>query len=517
MADSITSFEVYRSATSENGPWGSPIATLPGTARSYADSANPSPRLWYKLVGRTAEGLGGGDGIPYNVVAIGSAAWNKVIGGAASDGGQSVAIAPDGNIIAAGTFSGTVDFTGNGTGTPNVSILTSAGGYDLFIAKYSPAGSLIWVKRYGKTLPETVRAMAVDTAGNIFMGGALYGTCNYGGSDLTSSGDSDPWLAKYDSSGNHLWSIDFLKAPNSGFVNAISADSQGNVYVTGSFQGGNWLNLLPINNGHGLYSDYNSIDAFLIKFNSGGVCQWAKNFANYGGTDDGLALEVDSNNNIVVGGYTQSGCSLGDANIPSGGFLGKFSANGNHIWSRPCAQNNAGKVLALAISPTGSIFTTGYFYPSTCDFGGGQKTVSVRQGQNLYVAKYNANGDYQWAEPVRGDHAYGWGMSCAAGTDDSVVFCGYFRGPLIFGSIVVNSYSTEVDNGFIAKYSSSGHPIWAKGLIGPGYSRFSGVKINAQNDIFATGNFSETNTFNGQSLTSAGGSDILLARILPTG
>jgi hypothetical protein len=69
--------------------------------------------------------------------------WVRDFGGSGADNGQSVAVEKStGNIIVAGYFSGSADFGG---------ALNSAGGVDIFLAKYSSSGLYQWSKRIGGT------------------------------------------------------------------------------------------------------------------------------------------------------------------------------------------------------------------------------------------------------------------------------------------------------------------------------------------------------------------------------
>src|SRR6185369_343869 len=99
--------------------------------------------------------------------------WAKGLGSTGADVGLGVAVDSSGNIISAGYFQGSVDFGG---GVP----LTSAGGVDLFIAKYTAAGVHVWSKRFGATGNEMVSSIALDASGNIFLGGSFTGTGNFG-------------------------------------------------------------------------------------------------------------------------------------------------------------------------------------------------------------------------------------------------------------------------------------------------------------------------------------------------
>src|SRR6185436_12277360 len=88
-----------------------------------------------------------------------------------------VAVDHQGNSIVVGNFGGTINFGG--------SSLTSAGGQDAFVAKYSAAGVLQWAKRFGDIYDQIAYAVSVDSADNIVVVGSFAGTLSFGGSLLS--------------------------------------------------------------------------------------------------------------------------------------------------------------------------------------------------------------------------------------------------------------------------------------------------------------------------------------------
>jgi hypothetical protein len=75
-------------------------------------------------------------------ISAGSIVWERRLGGVA--GYYGVAVGPDGNIIAVGSFQGTVDFDPG----PNTHHVTASGSYNAFILKLNEAGEFLWVKLF---------------------------------------------------------------------------------------------------------------------------------------------------------------------------------------------------------------------------------------------------------------------------------------------------------------------------------------------------------------------------------
>ncbi|HRF19893.1 MAG TPA: SBBP repeat-containing protein, partial [Chitinophagaceae bacterium] len=104
-----------------------------------------------------------------------------------------------------GEFRASADFD-PGAGTVN---LTSAGGSDIFFAKYDASGNYVYAKRLGGTAEDVGFGIAVDGSGNVYVTGYFIGTGDFdpgaGTANLISSGIQDIFFAKYDASGNYVY------------------------------------------------------------------------------------------------------------------------------------------------------------------------------------------------------------------------------------------------------------------------------------------------------------------------
>ncbi|MFL5322453.1 MAG: InlB B-repeat-containing protein [Myxococcaceae bacterium] len=140
--------------------------------------------------------------------------------------GNAVAVAPNGDIVVAGGFSGTTDFGGTS--------LSSVGYSDAYVARYSSAGVFQWAARLGGATWDEAYAVAVDD-NNVFVAGTYTGTVNFEGSNVTSRGDADIFLAKFSASGAqqyvHTYGGTGLDIPH-----ALAIDGAGNVLIAGEFE-----------------------------------------------------------------------------------------------------------------------------------------------------------------------------------------------------------------------------------------------------------------------------------------
>jgi hypothetical protein len=438
-----------------------------------------------------------------------STTWVNGYGGTSSDYGRAVALDASGNIFVAGYFSGTLNLGG----LP----LIAAGGSDLFIAKFSPAGVHVWSKRFGGAGSETVNSIALDSSGNIFIGGGFYGTANFGGANVTSAGDADAFLAKYSPEGIYLWHVTF-GAASTDVINSIATDSQGNVIITGYYQG-----VVP------LFSPYTSygVDAFLAKFSTSGAIIWARAITSAGGPEYGNCVVVDKRidpdtnepyDRIVVTGYFNGGVDFGCGYIittteRTGGYLAKLSPAGVCLWSRNAGLSPySARPYTVALDSNGDVVISGDFTVQV-DLGGGNILGTAGGvGSDAFLAKYSgSDGSYQWARPIQGTYRI-VPASITTDAQRNIILAGNYSGTYNFGNQSLVAALGDF-NGFLAKYTFSSAPVWAKSLSGPAYGSLNSVVVDTSDRPIVTGSFADTATFDGNSLTSAGVVDVILARI----
>jgi len=153
--------------------------------------------------------------------------------------------------------------------------LTSSGDYDCFIIKYNTAGYALWATHIGGIYYDTSHSIAIDSTG-VYVTGIYAGSItvyNKDGSSnfsLTSNGDYDCFIIKYNTAGYALWATHIGGIYyDEGY--GITTDSTG-VYVTGSYR--NNINIYNSNNQiTPVYTlpGSNSYNSFIVKYNRDGI------------------------------------------------------------------------------------------------------------------------------------------------------------------------------------------------------------------------------------------------------
>jgi FlgD Ig-like domain len=362
---------------------------------------------------------GGSDIVLVKLNSAGAYLWDLEFGDISdSQFATSVAVDNAGNVYVAGAFMGSVNFGGG--------VLTSLGDRDLFLAKFNSAGVHQWSKRFGDVAEQESRTIAVDPSGNVYWAGYFYGSVNFGGGALTSLGGRDAFLAKFDASGVHQWSKRVGDAGDQ-LGMAVATDYSGNVFFGLDFTG-------TINFGSGNLTTAGDFDIGIVKYNSAGTFQWQRQFGD-AVTQEVTALATDRNN----GSLYLTGSMVGTVNFGGGLLTGagaldvyvaKLDANGAHLWSNEWGDADYQTPGSIATAPSGDVFITGSLN-GTVDFGGGPLVSAGNQ--DVFIAQFSSVGSHKWSRSYGDAAKYQQGACVTADFENHVIMCGGFQGVIDFG------------------------------------------------------------------------------------
>ena len=448
--------------------------------------------------------------------------WAGSMGGTSADRGYSVAVDSSGNVYTTGFFNDTVDFD-LGVGTAN---LTSAGSTDIFISKIDSSGAYVWAKKIGGTSNDEVYSIAVDASGNVYTTGYFTGTADFdpgaGTANLTSTGSSDIFISKLDSSGAYVWAVKIGSAfGDQG--NSIAVDTSGNVYTTGFFgstadfdPGAGTANLTPVGSG----------DTFISKLDSSGAYVWAKQIGSTS-NDQGNSIAVDTSGNVYTTGYFNGTGDFdpdaGTANLTSSDddiFVSKLDSSGAYVWARKMGGISSDYGNSIAVDSSGNVYTTGFFI-DTADFdpGAGTANLTPAGSAEIFISKLDSSGANVRAKQF-GNTGNDRAFSIAVDTSDNVYTTGFFEGTVDFdpNAGIVDVISNGGKDIFISKLDSSGLYVWVKQLGGISDEFGYSVAVDASNNVYTEGYFEGTADFDPgagtANLTSAGSTDIFVLKLI---
>ncbi|HEY3803744.1 MAG TPA: SBBP repeat-containing protein [Kofleriaceae bacterium] len=252
---------------------------------SYSDSISVG-NINLKSKGQT-------DALLVKLAPSGDIEWIKSFGGRYKDTILHVAVDANGNIYIAGHFADVADFGGKP--------LTAHGGSDndIVLAKYDRNGDHVWSENFGNEFNDVAGGIAVDPAGNITLVGSFEnkGPISFGsGDEHTSLGESDAYVARFDTNGKLQWARTF-GAEREDVAWGVAADAAGNTVTTGWFQ-----NSVDFGKGGAIASKGNK-DVFAIKYDPKGQVVWVDTWGDHD-HDQGRGVAMDKDGDaIVVGAF----------------------------------------------------------------------------------------------------------------------------------------------------------------------------------------------------------------------
>ncbi|NUP04500.1 MAG: hypothetical protein HOW73_00375 [Polyangiaceae bacterium] len=377
------------------------------------------------------------------------------------------------------------------------------------IAKFDPSGSHLWSKLFNGADDQWPNAVAADAAGNVLVFADIQGTVDFGGGAITPAGSTDTVLVKFDPSGAHLWSKRFGNAAGLTSGYGIATDAAGNVYITGVFSGTNDF-------GGGPLTSADHYDIFVAKLDPAGNHLWSKRF---GGTNGQWSRKIamTPGGNIVVVGDFYNTLDFGGGPLSSAGlsdiFIAMLDNSGNHIWSKRFGNATSQEAFDVAIDGAGDIVEVGRFW-GNIDFGGGS-FVNNAAGVTTdgFVAKFDASGNHLWSKQLAGGTNDQVAATVAIDAFANVIIGGHFKDSIgIDTGLLVGD---GVDDAFVAKLDASGNHLWSRAYGGIDYQRVDSVDVDMFGNVLVGGQFFDAIDLGNGPLTSAGASDIFLAKLAP--
>ncbi len=290
--------------------------------------------------------------------------WHKAWGNSISRG-QAIASDTAGNVYVAGTLWSTTDFGGGQVGVD--------GSVSYFLVKLDAAGNYLW----SKVVPGVsgIETIAVDSVGNVLVGGGASGTIDFGAGPLPHHSTADAFLVKLDSSGNMLWGKEF-GAQNNGTsyapTQSIVATDDGDVAI------------VMANHGEDLGSGSYAGEKLLLRFHGDGSMVAANGLLTGGTAID--TLTTDGVGGVFMCGsfFNHLAIGAGSELAPYGGFGARFKSSGTSeavLWQTTYLAPTS---FAIPLFHSGTLLEAGRF-SGTADFGDGPRSSLSGGGDALLV------------------------------------------------------------------------------------------------------------------------------------
>jgi hypothetical protein len=292
---------------------------------------------------------------------------------------------------------------------------------------------------------------------------------------------------------------------------ATAVDTNGNVYITGSFTG-------QVTFGHSLLISNGYNDVFVAKWNTAAAA-WAWGVSGGGNGDDvGYGIAVNGSNVYVTGSAESNASIAGTSLTTTGMFVAKYidaGVNATNGWATSASVNYSSSGYGVAVSGS-SVYVTGSFTSNRNVRIAGQ-LLNGAGGQDMFLAKYTDNGTSptgRWA--ISGGGNYNdTGLSVAVSATSLYVTGSFESGTNAHfaGQAVAGAGDTDV---FVAKYIDNGNVVsngWAASGGGPNKDMGRGLAVSGSS-VYVTGSFTSAagTRFAGQTLAGNGAQDMFVAK-----
>ncbi|MBK9249269.1 MAG: SBBP repeat-containing protein [Ignavibacteria bacterium] len=308
--------------------------------------------------------------------------------------------------------------------------------------------------------------------------------------------------------------------------NSIALDLNGNVYITGWFQG-------RARFGEGVRTVYlisaGASDIFVAKLDKSGNLLWVKQM---GGdlNDGGYAIAIDANCNVYTAGFFKgtvdfnpnSGAhnltSVGDYDI----FVTKLDSLGNFLWTKRMGGNSIEQLSSLVVDLSGQIYIAGYFR-DVADFDPGElvfnmSAAGLDNGYDIFIVKLNESGNFIWAKQMGGtsdDLLHSLKVDIIGNIYSTGSFIGISEFDPGIDTLLLTSVSSR--DIFVSKLDSSGNLIWVKQMGGSSRDIAYSIAVDVKGNVYTAGLFSETVDFdpgtNITTLTTIGENDGFICKL----
>jgi gliding motility-associated-like protein len=252
--------------------------------------------------------------------------------------------------------------------------------------------------------------------------------------------------------------------------------------------------------------------------------KWGANtFSQF--TNEALDVEIDNAGNSYITGYVTGETAFNTNNVIQNAagngdiYVAKYNPVGTLVWYKKFGGNYSDRAYDLAIGPDQNIVVTGQFFGSITF--GSTTLQSALDSKDIFLLKLDPNGDVIWALKEGGsmaENAYG----VTVDHQNNVILTGQFQGN---ATIAGSNFTSVIDpitnlpsfDLFVSKYNPSGNSIWVRVGAAEKEDRGLAVAVDSQDNIFVTGQYSDTLIFAGNIYNNNGYNVGFVTKISPSG
>jgi len=192
-------------------------------------------------------------------------------------------------------------------------------------------------------------------------------------------------------------------------------------------------------------------------------------------------------------------------------FIQLESQSQTLVFADQFSGNDQQNVQTVATDHFGNVFIGSVFYNQMdADPGAGVTQLTAAGSGDVALIKLSSAGNFEWAIQL-GETDFETARKVVTDKNGNVIIAGYFHNTIDFdpGPSVYNLTSAGGQDGFIAKYDSSGNFLWAHAIGSSGTEDFYGLAADTAGNVYSVGYFQNTIDFDPGSgitnLTATGG------------
>ena len=311
-------------------------------------------------------------------------------------------------------------------------------------------------------------------------------------------------------SGNVIWAKSSNGYLNE-IANAITIDSLGNSYITGSFE-----QTADFDPGPGIVNltSVGFDDIFILKLNSAGSFVWVKQIGGQH-SDQGYSICLDGAGNIYTTGFFMDTVDFdpgagvfelrttGDFNSQL--FVLKLDSAGNFVWAKSTSGIGNGNAVAncIKIDHEENVIATGNF-SQTVDFDSDSSNsyfLTAVGFRDIFILKLDSIGNFLWVKAVGGIED-DFGYSIAIENDNDICVTGVNSEDAYFDPDSLGIFILGLDGAFILKLDKNGQFKWVKSLVDQTFGFTFGwgtqqmpISVDNSGNIISAGLFTYTADF----------------------
>jgi hypothetical protein len=327
--------------------------------------------------GQVLTSLGGEDGYVLKLSAVGDFIWSRRVGGINADQVTGVAVDATGRTYATGVFSGSADLL-PATGP---TIVSNGAAQDAFLLGLDAPGAVGFFFPIGGIDTDRASAIAVTSGGVVVVGGAFRGGAGFDpgstGTQLTSQGGGDAFLAGYATDGTFLWARALGGIAEEEIrAGGLAPDIEGGVVATGTFTGSTDFDA---GTGMTIRTSLGGTDWFAVRYDGTGSFRSVFAVGSLAADPAPRPAADPDGSLLLTGGFSGavdfdpgSGstviASLGSAGATDA-FVAKYTFTGGLTWVSRFGEGTSvaerqNRGVAVAPFPSGGVVTAGQFFGS---------------------------------------------------------------------------------------------------------------------------------------------------------